>query len=128
MKLVTLINSVESLNKLMETKLPAKTSFKLSRFAQKLNPEVEAYYKLKNEKLKEYGTPLLNEDGSPETDEKGGEKFKFEKEAGEKFIAEMQATEETEVTIEVPEIKIEDLGDISIEPKYLSVLEWLVKE
>lgn len=129
MKLVEIINSVESLNQLVSAKLPAKTSYKIGRLSQKLAPEVEAYFKLKNNKMVEYGTVKMKEDGTtPATDEKGNEMYTFDKENGEKFINELREAEEVEVTVEIPEIKIEDLGDISIEPKYLSVLSWLIKE
>ena len=130
MKLVELINSVEALNILGENKLPAKTSFKLGKFMREASKDVEDYYKVRNEKMGIYGDKVMEtvvaEDGT-ET-QKETDKYSFTKENGEKFIADLKELEDSEVTISIPELKLDDLGSVTIEPKYLSLLEWLIKE
>lgn len=126
MKLVTLINSVEALNKLGEVKLPAKISFKLGKFMRDAAKDVEDYYKVRNEKMAIYGTKVMEtkEDGTEvETD-----KYNFTKENGEKFIAELQELEDSEVTLAIPEIKLDDISSVEIESRYLLTLDWLIKE
>ena len=121
MKILEIVNSIESFNKLLEQKLPAKTSYKIARLVVALNPEVDTYSKTRDAKLKEFGTPVLDEEG------KVTDKFSFEGENKTKFIEEMTAVENTELKLDIPEITIDDLGDINIEPKYLSALTWLIK-
>ena len=40
----------------------------------------------------------------------------------------MDELENKELDVKIPEIKISDLGQVVIEPKYLLVLSWLIKE
>ena len=128
MKLIELINSVEPLNKLSETKLPASVSFSVAKFLKEATADLEAYNKVRLEKIKEYGAPVLDDKGDP-TD-----KYSFSlpgstelTEEGKKFIAEMTEIEERELTISIPEIKISDLSSVEIEPKNLAALTWLIK-
>lgn len=122
MKLYQLIESVEALNALVAEKLPAKVSFVLMRFLKKVAPEVEEYHKTRNEKLKIFGTPVLDEEGK-ETD-----KFTFDSGNGEKYIEEMKALEDTEISEPMPEVKLKDIEDIKIKPEYIAKLDWLIKE
>jgi copper oxidase (laccase) domain-containing protein len=92
--------------------------------------DVEDYYKVRNEKMAIYGEKVMEtvvaEDGT-ET-KKETYKYYFTKENGEKFIADLKELEESELTIAIPEIKLDDLASVEIESKYLSVLDWLIKE
>lgn len=135
MKLIELIGSVEALNKLSETKLPAFTSFKLSKFLKEVSPDIENYHKIKKEKIEEYGTPQFKEDGTPDTDKDGNQLYSFKKEGsdeisenGKKYVEEMVEIENSEITTAIPEIKISDIGNSEIEPKDLIALNWLIKE
>ncbi len=121
MKLLEIVNSIEPLNALLEQKLPAKTAYKIGRLATKLSPEVETYGKTRDAKMKEFGVLVMNDDGTPTNN------YKFEGENKDKFVTEMTEVENSEVAVEIPEITIDDLGDISIEPKFLSALTWLIK-
>ena len=116
-----IISSIEALNALLNEKLPATLSFKIGRLAHQLAPEVETYKKTRDAKMKEHGKPVVDENGN-ETD-----KYSFEGEGKDAFIKEMTELEDTEVEIDIPEIKIDDLGSITIEPRHLSVLTWLIK-
>ena len=117
-----LINSVEALNVLTTTKLPAKTSYKLAVFLKEIADDIDLFNKTRDEKLKIFGEPILSEEGK----ETG--KYSFSKDNGQKFIDEIKELEEVEVTKAIPVIKLEDLGNIEIEPKYLATLSWLIKE
>jgi len=121
MKLIEIINSVEALNALSATKLPAKVSFKLGVFLKAVEPDIENYNKVRNQKLEEYGTLIENK-------EDGTKRFTFDKEKGEKYVKELTELEESVVEKEVPEIKLVDLGDEVIEPQHLLMLNWLIKE
>lgn len=129
MKIIELVNSIESLNKLAETKLNAFVSFKLGKFLKDAGASIETYNKVRSEKVKEYGEVVLDAEGK-ETDQYSfsipGTKELTEN--GKKFVEEMKAIEEEELDIKIPEINIKDLGSVEIEPKYLSILQWLIKE
>lgn len=128
MKLITLINSVESLNKLSEQKLPAQLGFELLKFLKDITTDIDTYHKVRNEKVKEYGRPILDEQGNP-TDQVAfsDEGSKELNENGKKFIAEMQEMEEKEVDVRVPEISVKDLKDAVMAPVDLAKLSWLIK-
>ena len=128
-KLIELVSSIEALNKLSETKLPASVGFSLGKFLKEVTPEIETYNKVRSEKIVEYGTE------TGETDEKGNKKYSFSdvgstelNENGKKYVAEMTEMENKELEVKIPEIKITDLGNVVIEPRYLVVLSWLIKE
>lgn len=126
-KLVELVNSVEALNKLSETKLPASVAFSLGKFLKEITPDVETYNKVKGAKASEYGTPVLDKDGKL-TDQVSFVKDGKVTEGGQKFVSEMKEIEEKEITVNLPEIKVKDLGDAILEPKHFVSLAWLIKE
>lgn len=135
MKTIELISSVESLNKLSETKLSASAAFSLGKFLKAITPIVETYHKVRGEKVQEYGTPMVDEKGVVVTDDKGNQRYSFSdkgstelNENGKKFVAEMTELENNEVDVKIPEIKVSDLGSSLIEPKFLLQLSWLIKE
>ena len=113
-----LVNSVEALNALSALKLPAKVSYKLGVFIKDVSSEVDMYNKTRNDKLEIFG----------EKSEEDPTKYVFVGDNGKKFVEEMKELEEAEITKIIPEIKLEDLGDVVIEPKHLLALNWLIKE
>jgi len=123
MQLKNLVNGAEALGEIMQIKIPMVLSYKLSLFIKKINPEIEEYTKKRNELLAEHADPVLDEDKK----ETGQLKFKGEKavEAFNKSINELLGQD---VKIEIPEVKIEDFGDIKIEPKQLINLDWLIQQ
>ncbi len=126
-KLIELVNSVEALNKISETKLPASVAFSLGKFLKEISADIETYNKVKATKASEYGIPVLDKDGN-QTDQVTFVKDGKVTEGGEKFVAEMQEIENKELSVVIPEIKIKDLGDAIIEPRYFVALSWLIKE
>jgi len=121
-KLNDIIGSIEAINKLVEQKLPVFTGFQLSVFLKALAPILEAFDAEKIKLAKELGTPELDEDGK-ETGQ-----IKFEPEPAKEFNDKMLSLLSADLEIKVPVIKISDLGNFDIEPKYLTPLVWLIKE
>lgn len=124
MKLIELVNSVEALNELAKTKLPAATSFKLANFMNENAKKIEDYHSVRNEKLETYGEVVLDDDGK----EVEPKQFRFVGDNGKKFLEEMAELEKTELDVKIPEIKLSELGAATIEPKHLMLLKWLIKE
>jgi hypothetical protein len=117
------VNGLSSLNVLVEQKLPVFSSFKLSLFLKNVSPIIESYNKERDKLVVEYGTPTKGEDGK----ENGNYTFPDAEKAKE-FTEKINSLLEVEIEIGIPEIKVADLGSISIEPKYLTPLTWLLKE
>lgn len=120
MKLKQLVESTTALNKLVDQKLPIKVSFQLSTFLSKTNPELTNFDKLRTEKIQEYGERVIK-DGKPT------EEYTIPKDKVEEWSKEINELLEQEIDVKIPDIKIDDLGDINIEPTSLMGLEWLIK-
>ena len=118
----TIVESTESINQLLAIKLPATISYKLVLFVKRLEPIIEGYNKVRGEKVIEYGTVVVDDEG------KDTDQYKFSPENATKFSDELNALLATENELNVPEINIKDLGELAIEPKYLMNLGWLIKE
>ncbi|MFA7662762.1 MAG: hypothetical protein WCX88_02490 [Patescibacteria group bacterium] len=123
MKLKQLVDGVESLGVIMGLKLPVVAAYKISLFVKKSNPELEEYNKKRNEMLADYAEQIKDEEG------KDTNQFKFKDEDNaKKFSDEINALLDQDITVEVPEINISELADVSIEPKHLVSLDWLLKQ
>ena len=123
MQLKELVNSVKAINTLTTEKLPITVSYKISLFLNKIQPELKIWEDKRMELIKELGTPKTDEEGK----EVAGE-FKFDEEKGKEFSNKINELLDEEVSVEVPDIKIADLGDIKIAPETLVSLTWLIKE
>lgn len=123
LKLIELVGSVEALNKLSETQLPASVAFSLGKFLKSITNDIETYDKVKKEKAIQYGTPV---EGDPDkvTFMENGELT----ENGKKYVEEMQEIENKEIELEIPEIKISDLGSVKFGAKDIIALTWLIKD
>ncbi len=109
-QLSAIVNSTEQIKSLLEIKLPVKISYKIKRLVDKLNPILKAYEDKRNELVKEFGEQ--NEDGSFQV--KDGAKVK-------EYITKLTELLEVEEEIDWFEpIKIEELGDVQIEPKNIT--------
>jgi len=124
-----IVNSDKSLAKLMGLKLPIKVSYKLTRLAFNLQPEITIFNDKRNAIIKELGEPMAD---SPVVN--GEPSYKVKDENMAKYIEEMTKLGEIEVDLkfssdkEFEKIKILDLGDVSIEPRELLPVDWLLEE
>ena len=99
-KLVELVGSVEALNKLAETKLPASVAFSLGKFLKEITTDVDTFNKVKMDKASQYGDPVLDKDGN-KTDQVTFSKDGKLTEGGEKFVAEMKEIENKEIEVKI---------------------------
>ncbi len=112
LKLSQVVGSVESLKALLETKVPAKTAYWLSKLINnQIERELKAFNVARDNLIKEHGT----EDEDKSVSVKEGKMGEY----NEKLVELL----ETEIEVEWNPLKIEDLGDIKIEPKNL--VSWL---
>lgn len=111
-KLSQIVNSIEQFKSLQQIKLPIKIAYKIARLVNKLQPEIDTFDKKRNELIMELGTKNEDETTSVKPDKL--------KEFTEKY------NELLDIDVEIDwftPIKIEELGDISIEVKNLP--DWI---
>lgn len=106
-KLNDIVNDYSKFTELTEIKLPLKTSYKIQKANDKIMSEVKQFFKQKDKIVQEYG----------EENDQGG--FSVKPENKETFKKEINDLLELEVDLDIEKVKIEELGDIQIEPKLL---------
>ena len=111
MKVLKIIDSVQSLSGLLEEKMPIRTAFKL----KKVTDEVVKVSDILDSRKKEVAESLNITSDNP-TDEQRNQ-----------FMQKLMPYLEEEVELEFEPIYVDDLGDISIEPKTLMQLDWIIK-
>jgi hypothetical protein len=112
MKLSKIIEMAPALNALAQLKLPAKTGFRIAKALNLIKPELEAYEAQRIKLAESLGTKT--EDGS---------QFLFQDENAKSFIEQMNALTDEDISITLPTIKPDDLGDVAIEPSALMALD-----
>ena len=112
MKLSQLIEIFPALNTLAQSKLPAKTGYRIVKAINMIKPELAAY---DGERLK-----LCEELGTKTED---GQQFQFETDAAKQFMEQLNALIDEEVDITLPTITPDDLGNLNIEPQHLLALD-----
>ena len=95
MKLIKLVNAVESLNKLSDLLLPAKESFKLAKLIGEIEPNILNYNEQRNKLLMKYGDTTDRESYSIRQEEKA------------QFIQEIQELGAIEIDLNFEKIKIQ---------------------
>ena len=116
-KLSQIVNSTEDIKKLLEVKFPVKVSYRLGRLVNKLQPELTLYDAKRNELVKEFGDA---------PDEKGNIKV-TDPEKLKLFMVKLQELLSVDIDIDFEKIKIDTLGELSIEPKLL-LLDFIFEE
>lgn len=117
-----LVRSEKSFKLLLKTKLPVTVSYRIGVLREEINKILTPYNEARNKLIKELGEEI------PGSAEAGNLQFNIRPEKQEKYINELSKLEEEKVKINIPEIKIKDLGNISIEPSIFVDLNWLIKE
>jgi hypothetical protein len=115
-------NLHKALAKLAALPLPAKTAFKLKGLNKRVSEELGKYDELRVEALKRFGKK--KEDGSIDMEEGGN--VRFDREGMDGFVAYLQ--ELTNQDIDLPTIKIDDLGNVELTAQELSSLDGLIVE
>ena len=118
-KLGQIVNAQEGLEILVNLKFKAKKLFEVSKFVELATKEIESFNKVREEKIKQYGEKI-------EVD--GKELFSVSEDNKDTFLSEITDLLETEIEIDVPEIRLEDFGDVEMSPKQYLSLKWFIKE
>ena len=102
---------------LLGANLPVKTSYRIKRLGDKLEPILKAYNEKRNELVKEFG----------ELDEKTQNWNVSDPEKLKLFIVKMKELLDTEEDLEFEKVKISELGDDTILPAK-DIIGWIFEE
>lgn len=114
-KMNQLLNSSEALKTLVSLKVPAKTSYNISRIVSIVEKELEAFNAARTKCLDTLGT-------------KEEDKYTFTPETAKEFDTQMKELLEQEVVIDRHTIKLDDLNNVEVEASVLLTLDWLIEE
>ena len=117
LKLHQALDSVESLNILAAKNLPAVLSFKMAKVLKKISEELKMFDEIRTKKASELGK--ISDDGK---------EYIFSDENRKKFSDEVRELLLSDISIPGEQVKISELGDIQMEPRYLALLDWLIVE
>ena len=112
-KLERILNSNNALGELLDTDLPIVTSMKLKPLVRRIKTLYEDFDEAKKEVFKKHEI-------------KEEEDVDLKKRA-EKIQKELDDLVNSEVSIDFDVIPVEHLGNISIKPRVLMALDWLIK-
>lgn len=112
MKVQDIYNLNEGLLELIEKELPVHAAFKLQRIIKKINEELETAEKTRVQIIEKHKEQDLD-DGQ----------VKLKKEELDEFNQEQQELMDQEVELNVDTININSLGDISVTPKTLGLID-----
>lgn len=110
------VGGVNALTSLTDKELPVLTAWKLAKASRILTDEFESYEEVRKGLVKKFG----------KKDEYGN--YQVKPESLEKFQDEMNKILEQEVTVDVPLISLEMLGEGNFKPRDLALAWFLFEE
>lgn len=124
MKLTTkqIINSIDSLNKLISERLPARASFRIAQVSRQLDDYIQDYQKDLNKLHHKFGQK--DDKGELVRDPKGVIQF----DDFESFQKEHEGLLEDKVEVNGKPLKLDQLASSKLEPSIFYHLDWFVKE
>lgn len=121
-KMKILTDSEYGLRSIGALKLPLTSSYKISKAMKAVDAVLEPFYETRTKRIKELGKSQVNEKG----EETGI--FQVKPEHDEQYKKEIDELLDKEVTIDIPKIKLSDLGEEKVEPAALMSLHWMISE
>lgn len=118
-KISSLLNGTEALQKLAGADLKAKLAWQVARLLKAAEAELQSFNETRMTLIKKYGEK--DTEGELITDEKGN--CKIPPEDINTFTAELNELLNTEVEINVNKISINDLENMSFTPSEMTLLE-----
>lgn len=108
-----------------ELKISHIFKFKLLGIAKNLESTVSNYHTIRDERIKEYGTEIVDEEGNPT----GGIEIKKDNiEAIKKFEEDMAKFVNTEVDVDIQKLKVQEVFDAGVPSDYLVRLYNIIEE
>lgn len=119
-----IISAINSMQEIMNTKLPSKTSWNLSKNFKKLDEAIKDFNEFQYELLKQYAIKEAN--GEIKFDE--NQQFTIIPEYKTKFNKERNDLLNFEDTLSIHSIKLSDLENVDISPTTLYGLDFMIED
>ncbi len=116
MKLRILVEATEAIQKLLDLRLPSKTSFKIQRSLRPILSELETFENERKALIQRFAQP--DDDG----------RLQIPPDKMDEFLKEMNDLLDVEIDLSVSKISIEELGDTEMSVRDLLLLEFLFEE
>ena len=123
LKNIEIINIINSINELMNEKLPTKVGWNISKNLRKLDASFKTYIELENKLVKEYA--IKDDNGEIVLDNNNP---KFAPNNKEKYLKERQELLNCEDEFDFLTINLSDLNNINIKPSILFNLEFMIAD
>jgi hypothetical protein len=107
---------MEGLKAIVEKPVKVSAAYRLSLLLKKLEPEFQTFSTKREELVKKYG---VTEDG---------QNYSIKLDSLEEYQKVFGELLDTDVKVDIQKIKVADLGDLEIEPKYLYMLSEILEE
>ena len=117
-KLSEAIESYQNLLKIANLKCSAKTAFRFAKLLKELEPHIANFESVRNEKIKEYGDLIDDEN----------QKYDFSDENKAKLESEIKEMINDDINLSFDKMIIDDFNGIEIEPSVLIGLMPLIQE
>jgi len=115
MKLETIVNSASAFQSLLEQPLKANISFRLAKLANKIQPHLDSFNKVRQALFEKYG-------------EKTEEGYEIKAKKFKQFEEELLLLLNEEVKLDFQKFKLSQISKADISGKDLLNLEWLIEE
>lgn len=116
--------TVATLNKVVDTDLPVKLSFKIIKIVESVNETLKIVNTARQKLVEKYAEK--DDDGNIVPMENDG--IKIDEEKRDDFVSEFEEFNLIENEIAGDKLDIDDLAGINIKPKELAIIRWLIKD
>lgn len=126
-KLNDVLNSEETLKKLMDVPMKGKVAYKIARIAREVDKESQLFNDGRNKLIEKYAERdeennfILNNDGQAYIDIENSEKV-------EQFSNELKELLETEIEVNAEKLTLDDLDEAGLTPKDFNQLMTFIEE
>lgn len=128
MKLLDIINSSKVLNELNKYKdFSAVCAFRIAKNIDEVNKELSYYSEQRENLLKKFSDKDSNGDCIV-MNKNGIDEYQMSDENKIKYVKELFALHNEEITINIKKITLEQLGDIKLSPADLKSIEFMIDE
>lgn len=123
-KLITVVNGMDTLKKLSESPIRGRTAYKIAKILKKVDEEYSLFNDARMKLVRECAKK--GEDGEPITDEQGN--VSIDESSIAMFNDEINKLLETTVNIDFDKIPLDELADIDFTPTEMIAIEDFIEE
>ena len=117
------VNSLTTLQELLDKKLKSKTAFTLARIIREIETEYKTFQQSRTNLIQKYGA--RDEENNLITDENGNIHIAADK--VEAFNTEIEELLDVKITLNANKIQLEDLDEVDFTPRQMVFLEQFVE-